>query len=266
MSGRAVTIDSDQNTGYSEISQLHRNGLDDTSQDILRGLRDLGLPHRARQGGGRPAVRERFAFIGGHLALDFANTLGGRRGATTRELAATYDDLIAWGQHAGALTPREAERLVHAAHLDSAGSMEVLERAHRLREAIYALVLATMRADVVPTADVAILNGELAQALVHRRVTTGKTGIAWTWDWRAAGAAGGTERDVHLDLDAVLWPVTVAAADLLTMRDHPPLRQCASDECGWLYLDTTRNHSRRWCDMKGCGNKAKARRYRQRQT
>ncbi len=210
-------------------------------------------------------MRERFAFIGGHLALDFANTLGGRRGATTRELAATYDDLIAWGQHASALTPREAERLVHAAQLDPAGSMRVLERALRLREAIYALVVATMRADVVSTADLAVLNDELAQTLAHRRVTTGQTGIAWTWDWRAAGVAGGTERDAHLDLDAVLWPVTVAAADLLTMRDHPPLRQCASDECSWLYLDTTRNHSRRWCAMEGCGNKAKVRRYRKRQ-
>ena len=64
---------------------------------------------------------------------------------------------------------------------------------------------------------------------------------------------------------AVLWPVALAATELLTTRDHPPLRQCASDACSWLYLDTTRNHSRRWCDMKGCGNKAKVRRYQQRQ-
>lgn len=204
----------------------------------------MGLSHCRHQGEDRPAVREHFAFIGGHLALDFANTLGGRRGATTRELVATYDDLIAWGQHAGALTPEEAERLARAAQLDPAGSEIVLERAHRLREAIYALVMATMRADVVPTADLAVLNGELAQALVHRRVTTSPTGAAWTWDWRADGVSGGQEGHMILALDALLWPVALAATVLLTMHDHPPLRQCASDECNWLYLDTTRNHSR----------------------
>jgi predicted RNA-binding Zn ribbon-like protein len=240
--------------------------LDDTGQDIFRRLRDLELSHRTRQGEDRPAVRERFAFIGGHLALDFANTLGGRRGGSTRELMATYADLVTWGLQAGTIAPCEAERLVHAAQRDPAGTMLVLERARRIREAIYALVVAPVHGDALPAADLAVLNGELAQALAHRRVTTSETGVAWTWDWRAEGVAGGNERDAHLVLDVVLWPVTVAAADLLTMRDHPPLRQCASDECGWLYLDTTRNHSRRWCDMKGCGNKAKERRYRQRQT
>jgi predicted RNA-binding Zn ribbon-like protein len=206
----------------------------------------------------------RFAFIGGRLALDFANTLGGLRGGATRELVATYADLVAWGEQAGVIAPDEEQRLVRAAQLDSTAAMLVLERAKQLREAIYAVVVAQMRGDTPRSADLATLNRELAQALAHRRVTTGATGVVWTWVWRVEGVTGGESR-ATIALDAVLWPVVVAAADLLTMEDQPLLRQCASDACSWLYLDTTRNHSRRWCDMKGCGNKAKVRRYRQRQ-
>ena len=225
----------------------------------------MKLPNRTRQRRGSPALRERFEFIGGHLALDFANTLGGRRGGSTQELVATYADLVTWGLQAGILVPDEAQRLLHAALLDPADAVMVLERAHRLREAIYALVVARMHADATHSADLALLNSELARALAHRRVMTGATGIVWTWDWREEHLGEGSDTHTNLVLDAILWPVAVAAADLLTMRDYPPVRQCASDECSWLYLDTTRNHSRRWCDMKGCGNKAKVRRYRQRQ-
>lgn len=205
--------------------------------------------------------RERFAFVGEQLALDFANTLGGYRGGNTRELIATYDELVEWGQQAGIVTPNEAQRLLHASRRDPAGAATVLERAHLLREAIYALVVARMHGEVVCEADFAVLNGELAPALAHRRVTTGAEGVVWTWDWREERGNDGDD-GAHLLLDALLWPAAVAAAELLVMRDHLLLRECASDRCSWLFLDTTRNHSRRWCDMKGCGNQAKIQRYR----
>ncbi len=225
-------------------------------------------PKRTRLHRGSSTAGERFEFIGGHLALDFVNTLGGRRGGSTRELMDTYADLVTWGLGASIVTPEEAEHLLQAALLHPVHAVAVLERAHRLREAIYALVAARMRNDAAQSTNLAALNSELAQSLVHRRVTTGATGMAWTWDWRAEGVTGDSDGQGNpiLVLDGVLWPVAVAAADLLTIHNHPPLRECASDACSWLYLDTTRNHSRRWCDMKGCGNQAKVRRYRQRQT
>ena len=65
-------------------------------------------------------------------------------------------------------------------------------------------------------------------------------------------------------LDAVLWHVARSAAELLTSGDLGRVRGCASEECGWVFLDTTRNRSRRWCDMKECGNREKARRFYQR--
>ncbi len=211
--------------------------------------------------------RRRFAFIGGHLALDFTNSLGGRRGGSTRETVATYADLVAWGLQAGMVMADEAHWLLDAAQRDPARAAMVVARARGLREAVYALITARMRGEVAPGVDLALLNSELALALAHRRLAISDHGhdLVWAWDWRQERAMD-VATHVGLTLDTLLWPLAVAAADLLSRRsEHPPLRQCASDECSWLYLDTTRNHSRRWCDMKGCGNKAKVRRYRQRQ-
>jgi predicted RNA-binding Zn ribbon-like protein len=77
----------------------------------------------------------------------------------------------------------------------------------------------------------------------------------FTWEW------------VHPEssLDSMLWPVTRAASELLTSDDLAYVRRCASESCGWLFLDKTKNHRRRWCEMKTCGNRDKARRYYQRQ-
>jgi predicted RNA-binding Zn ribbon-like protein len=76
-------------------------------------------------------------------------------------------------------------------------------------------------------------------------------GFRWGWD---------EESD---SLTKVLWPVAKAAADLLTSEGHAlkRLHQCAASDCGWLFIDMSRNHSRRWCDMSNCGNVAKARRH-----
>ena len=63
----------------------------------------------------------------------------------------------------------------------------------------------------------------------------------------------------------MLWPVARGAAELLTGPDAAHISECQSDDCGWLFLDQTRNHGRHWCDMQGCGNRAKARRHYARQ-
>ncbi|MCB0153982.1 MAG: CGNR zinc finger domain-containing protein, partial [Anaerolineae bacterium] len=57
-----------------------------------------------------------------------------------------------------------------------------------------------------------------------------------------------------------------SAAELLTSDRLNRVGQCAGESCGWLFLDTTRNHSRRWCEMEHCGNRAKAKRHYRRRT
>jgi predicted RNA-binding Zn ribbon-like protein len=100
--------------------------------------------------------------------------------------------------------------------------------------------------------DLAVLNRELGRARAHERLTSGMRGIAWTWN------AGGR------DLDRILWPTVRSAADLLTSDELKRLRQCDGEDCRWLFLDTSKNRSRRWCEMADCGNRAKVRRFRRR--
>jgi predicted RNA-binding Zn ribbon-like protein len=103
-----------------------------------------------------------------------------------------------------------------------------------------------------PAADLAAFNAELARSLARSRIVLTAEGFAW--DWTDGGDA----------LDQMLWPVVRDASDLLTSEELDRVGQCADDRCGWLFLDSSRNRSRRWCSMEDCGNRAKARRHYQR--
>ena len=63
------------------------------------------------------------------------------------------------------------------------------------------------------------------------------------------------------ELESLIWPVAKSAADLLTSERLERVRECAGGTCGWLFIDASKNHSRRWCDMRDCGNAAKAKRH-----
>src|SRR6185437_14794355 len=102
-----------------------------------------------------------------------------------------------------------------------------------------------------PSEDLSFLNGDLAASLPNARVEYTEDGFAWTWSGRA--------------LDAVLWPISRAAADLLVSdAERRKVRQCGAGDCEWLFLDTSKNRSRQWCSMQSCGNREKARRHYQR--
>jgi predicted RNA-binding Zn ribbon-like protein len=196
---------------------------------------------------------ERFDVIAGAVCLDFANTVGGRRGGEAREHVPTYAALVEWGREVGVLAPDDAARLEQQAvrRRDEAGA--VLARAVALREAIYALFAARLEGRESAAQDLASLNAELGRALHHMVVASTPDGFTWQWT-----------RDEEA-LDPMLWRVARSAADLLLSPTLGSVRQCADETCGWLFLDTTRNRSRRWCDMRGCGNRAKVRRHRARQ-
>ncbi len=93
---------------------------------------------------------------------------------------------------------------------------------------------------------------ELEIARRHQALAPARRGFAWTWEHPES------------TLDSILWRVSQSAADLLTSPGLDLVRKCAGENCGWLFLDTMRNHSRHWCDMQDCGNLAKVRRFRER--
>jgi predicted RNA-binding Zn ribbon-like protein len=201
-----------------------------------------------------------FELAGGRLCLDFANTVSDIRGGPSeRDRLVDYADLLSWGRQAGAVSEPLARRLAAEARRRPADARATFGEAIELREAIYRVFLAFAQGREPPKADLAVLNAALGRALSHRRIERRSRGDAC--------CALGWE-EVPDALDAVLWPVAASAAELLVGGDDlARVRVCGlyeSHECGWLFVDETKSHTRRWCSMKDCGNRAKARRHYQR--
>ena len=193
-------------------------------------------------------------FVGGRLCLDFINTVGGRVGPATvlRDKLANYRDLLEWSRLAGIANPTESRNLARLSASHQQHAEPILARAVVLREAVYRIFKSTIEGRRPRPADLEILSRELRVARAHERLTHTRGAFGWTLEDEPA-------------LDRILWPVSLSAADLLTSSHLPRLRQCGGEECGWMFLDTSRNRSRHWCDMKDCGNRAKVRRFRNRQ-
>ena len=186
--------------------------------------------------------------VGGEWCLDFANTVGNHKSDQPSDHLADYADLVAWSRHAGVISSRVAEQLLDQATQRPAAAKSVLQRAVALREAIYRIFTAIATGASPKLPDLDSLNGALANAMPHSRVTSTKDGYRWDWSDEIA-------------LDQMLWRIARSAADLLTFGNLDRVSQCGDKECGWLFVDTSKNHSRRWCDMNDCGNRAKARRH-----
>jgi predicted RNA-binding Zn ribbon-like protein len=196
---------------------------------------------------------QNWKFVGGRLCLDFVNTVGGRAGATVlRDKLVDYSDLLEWSRFAGVVNPPEVRRLKRHAAAHRKDAQQVFGRAVALRKALYRLFESVVRGSRAPASDLNLVTWELRVARIHQRLD--RSGAEFIWNWDNASHA----------LDRMLWPVTLSAADLLTSGDLSRLRQCGGHECGWMFLDTSRNRSRHWCDMKDCGNRAKVSRFRQR--
>lgn len=191
--------------------------------------------------------------IGGWLCLDFANTVDWHNSDHPHEWLTSYADLVSWSLHAGILADTETQHLLADAERQPRDAATVLKRAIVLREAIFNIFKAVAQGLAPKINDLAILNSELFRALTKLRVVSRGKDFEWAWK--------GEDED---SLDRMLWPVAKSAADLLTSEKLTRVRMCEGKDCGWLFLDMSRNRSRRWCVMEDCGNRAKARRYYQR--
>jgi predicted RNA-binding Zn ribbon-like protein len=188
-----------------------------------------------------------FKFVGGRVCLDFVNTVGGRaRGTVIRDKLREYPDLLAWSEAAGLMTAPQIRALARAASVKRRSAKAVLSRAIALREALFLLFQGRPNDTAL-----AVLNRELAIARHHEHLARAHGAFVWRWDDSPV-------------LDRMLWPVARSAAELLASSDLEKVRECSGPDCGWLFLDTSRNGARRWCDMRDCGNRAKVTRFRDR--
>ncbi|MGN6031693.1 MAG: CGNR zinc finger domain-containing protein [Thermomicrobiales bacterium] len=196
---------------------------------------------------------------GGACFLDFINTVDRTPEAPGAlpawdDLAPGYANLLAWAEMAGLVEEAQAESLRRTARKDGRGAAAVRRRAVALREALHGLVTAMLdgeepSSDALETLDAEVRLLQQAQELA---VVDGRL---------VSRTAPGRDRD----LDAVLRPVVASAREVLGDHGVTRIRRCAAPECRTLFLDTTKNGSRRFCSASGCGNVTRIRRFRARQ-
>lgn len=197
----------------------------------------------------QPLAGRQFDLSGGNLALDFVNTVSSRVTPERLDRLSDYPKLVVFGEESGVLSPLVANRLYRIAEEVPGRGETALQQAVGLREALFDIFSAVAEHRASPNHALALLNFAVQESAAHSRIVHTNRRFAVEW--------------IGMDsyLDSLLWPIACAAADLLTSNELANLRICASDQCAWLFLDHTKNHRRRWCDMKTCGNRVKARRH-----
>jgi predicted RNA-binding Zn ribbon-like protein len=195
----------------------------------------------------------------GNVCLDFINTLDNRPSGQPKELLKSYYELARFGEDTGILTPQELDFFYERVHLMPDEAQEAMRRARNLREALYDIFSAVLNKQTAPQLAMDRLNTNLHNAALHSWLVQPKS---------AEGKIPPDDGRLHWRFEpmtssfgAMLWPIARAAADLLTSSDLALVRTCASPTCQWFFLDTSKNHHRRWCSMKQCGNRAKVRRF-----
>ncbi|MFX1474772.1 MAG: CGNR zinc finger domain-containing protein [Promethearchaeota archaeon] len=194
------------------------------------------------------------SFIGGWLCLDFINTINWCDSDKPNDRIQSYPDLLVWSQQADILTGHEAQQLLEEAKLHPQKAELTFMRAIALRETLFRVFSAIVDHDTPDARDLAAFNKELREAMTLLQIRPTKTGYTMGYQ--------GEEKA----LDRILWVITRSAANLLTSDKLSRIKKCAAPDCAWMFLDMSRNRSRRWCAMNDCGNREKARRYYKRKT
>lgn len=191
---------------------------------------------------------EGYDFTSGSLCLDFVNTAATHEPVTGEDLH-SYAHLVEWARQAGIIGDETVAALRTQAAEDRTAATALYTDAVMLRETIYRLLTAALGEHPSDESDLETFNVALTATLQNARVAHDDEGFYRMW------------REDVLPLDRPLWPVLDAAAGLLISPGVlNRLRHCDGQRCDWLFIDNSRNHSRRWCSMSGCGNRAKARR------
>jgi len=197
-----------------------------------------------------PAVPDHeIEIAGGALALDFANTVGGTHVRPTHDHLRSYADIVRFTEMADGLDAQTAQRLARRADQDPRRAAAVYELGIALREAIWGVFSALASGEVPREVDLGLIGDAAAAGRARERLVYDRNGVGWSLP--ADGDA----------LERPLWEVACSAADLLTSPALDRVKECASTTCEWVFLDRSKNRSRRWCDMSDCGNRAKARRF-----
>jgi len=193
---------------------------------------------------------EDISLLGGHPALDFVNTVDSRGERWGPEFLNTYGDLVTWAGRLDVIDDEERNLLLAKATELPVQAHRELIHAKELREALHRIFLTESGDAPIGEDDLALLDRAVRPAHSQRKLVS----IAGTIRWRHAPAG---------QLDAIAHRVSWLAAELLTSKtERRPIRACQGPNCGWLFLDHSRNGHRRWCSDRTCGSHARVRKFR----
>jgi predicted RNA-binding Zn ribbon-like protein len=195
-----------------------------------------------------------FSLVAGHPTLDLVNTLDNRfREVGPAERLGDYAALLRFTEQSGLLSVAQTRVLARSA--GAAEAERASAAARELREAAASVLYARLEGNVSLPKEIRTLESYSRSARAQQQlVETPSPQLAW--DWRSSST---TEAELPV------WILSLQTSALLTSAAMSRLRSCQTETCRWLFLDTSKNHSRRWCDMKVCGNRMKARRFQARQ-
>ena len=186
-----------------------------------------------------------------NLCIDFINTVEWRNSKTRKkEILRDFSALISWSKQMDILEDKATQILFKAALNHPNKARQIYEKAIEIRELLYRIFSSIAATGQVSGHDLSIFNKYLADSMGKSCcLVPSDNGFAWSF------CSGTDSMDLFLD------PIIKSAADLLSSSELKRVKQCADDACSWLFMDKSRNNSRRWCSMKGCGNRAKAHRH-----
>jgi predicted RNA-binding Zn ribbon-like protein len=188
-----------------------------------------------------------FKLLAGHPALELVNTLDLRFSTDAEDLVPTYGDVLRLTTQLQLLTEQQARKLARS--VDAQDAQRVLAGTVEVREALASVFYGRIEGGKPPARQLEILEKHFHTAAQHLSLKAGESHLIWSW----------SSAEQYPEIP--LWKLAQAASDLLVSSDAELVKDCGDPTCRWLFLDVSKNHTRRWCDMKTCGNRMKARRH-----
>ena len=189
-----------------------------------------------------------FELTGGHPALDLVNTLDWRfRESGPEELLEDYGDVVRFTEQTGLVSTADARKLLR--NVPEGKAAKVVQAVREMREAAAEALYAVVDGRSPSASAVRQLQSFWAEAGEQRELRWDGEKLQWSFPPSSSLP------------ELPLWVLSLSTAELMTSEQMRFLRECGNAECRWLFVDTSKNHTRRWCDMKICGNRMKARRF-----
>lgn len=184
---------------------------------------------------------------GNCLCFNFINTVHSRaEGEEFFEYLSSYEKLVEWCRRVEVMPPKRIQSLAGIADAHPGKAKKALANILDAREMLYRFFSDIAAGKPVSKDELNSFNEQLSGAMKNLRFVSDDDELELDWEETS-------------DLKEPLWRVMKSAHDILTGEDFDRIKEC--EACGWVFLDESKNKSRRWCSMESCGSIHKAKKY-----